>query len=101
MWHVELNIFKEKIVFTADGQLGKHVAARTVVALGKWKDRKLSTALILCSCITDRAKDEANLDHKKGTEQFVLKSGFAAVLLNSEIPILKTVYPAFPHCFIF
>jgi len=65
MRHVEFNIFKQKTVLTADGQLVKPLAARTMVALGKWKHRKSSTALILCSCITDRGKDEANLDHKK------------------------------------
>lgn len=38
---------------------------------------------------------------KKGTEQLVLKSGFAAVPLSSEIRVLKTVHQAFSHCFIF
>lgn len=86
------------MVFTDDGQPVKPLAASAVATLGKWKHRKLSTVLILCSCITDRGKYEANLEHKKGTEQPVLKSGFVGVPLSSEIPIFKTVHKAFSHC---
>lgn len=85
------------MVFTDDGQPVKSFAASTVATLSKLKHRKLSTILILCSCITDRGKDEANLEHKKGTEQPVLKSGFVGVPLSSEIPIFKTVHQPFSH----
>lgn len=87
-------------MFTGDSQFVKHFTARTVATLG-WEHRKLSSGLILCSCITDKGEDEANLDREKGTEQLVLKSGFAAVSLCSEIPILKTVHKAFSHSYIF
>lgn len=86
------------MVFTDDGQLVKSFAART--ALGKWKHKKSSTVLILCSCIPDRGKDEANLEQEKGTEQPVLKSGFVGAPLSREIPIFKSVHQAFFHCLI-
>lgn len=88
-------------MFIGDGQFVKHFTARTVAMLGKREHRKLSTELILCSCITDKGEDEANLDHEKGTEQLVLKSGFAAVSLCSEIPILKTVHTSSSDSYIF
>lgn len=53
------------MVSTDDGQPVKSFAASTVVTLGKRKHRKLSTVLILCSCIMTGVKMRPTWNTKK------------------------------------
>lgn len=62
------------------------------------KAQKIEYCIDSLQLYHDRGKDEANLEHKKGTEQPVLKSGFLGGPLSTEIPVFKIVHQAFSHC---